>query len=516
MVPQANTGNSFADFLLGIPTYGQVQGLPVVQYRGTQSNLFAQDTWRLTPKLTLNYGLSWYVETPPDPQGWARKAVHGFDPVSGLLTYAALGQLDPKATSTDLNNFAPRFGLAWQSGFLRGAVIRAGAGIYYAQYPWIVAQFPIIFSPPFTGGEVFANPQNNPMPTYVLGENIFPAELIAVLTTTYAKNLPAGTQASALDPNLRTGYISQWNFSIQKGLGKSDSIEWTYMGSSGHRLLYYTDLSQCRPTPDLYCSAAAKPWPRYNLLVWIDSSGNSSYEGLIAKYDHRMAGGLNLRFEYALAKALTDAWQSSQTSSNQISDCRSCDKGPATFDVRHRAVASAVWEVPFGRGRRLGSSISRVVDLVAGAWNLTGIAAFATGQPVYLTAPNQTDGLFDTPLPNRVCDGRDSRLSGNIRNNGFLWFDTACFPVPPAGYFGNSGRTVLNGPGLNNWDVGLEKNFSLAGETTRLQLRAETFNTWNHAQFEQPNGNAGAGANFGRISAARPPRLIQVAAKIYW
>jgi hypothetical protein len=120
------------------------------------------------------------------------------------------------------------------------------------------------------------------------------------------------------------------------------------------------------------------------------------------------------------------------------------------------------------------------------------------------------------PVPNRVCDGRSDNLSNNIRNNGFRWFDSSCFPIPPVGYFGNSGRTVLGGPGIHNWDLGLEKSFLLRGESTRLNLRVEAFNVWNHPQFGQPEGDAGAGTNFGRISSTRAPRVIQVALKVYW
>jgi hypothetical protein len=93
-----------------------------------------------------------------------------------------------------------------------------------------------------------------------------------------------------------------------------------------------------------------------------------------------------------------------------------------------------------------------------------GIATFGAGQPVNLTAPNRTISLVNNPLPNRICDGRSSEISGNLRSNGFLWFDTDCFPVPAVGYFGNSGRTVINGPGLNNWDLGVEKSFGVARE----------------------------------------------------
>lgn len=515
-VPQPNTGNAFADFLLGIPLTGQMTGLPVVEYRGAQFGPFAQDSWRVTPNLTLNYGISWYLETPPDPQGWARNAVHGFDRGSGLITYAALGQIDPKAVSTHFTNVAPRLGLAWQPRFLPETVIRAAAGIYYSQLPWLAFQLPLIISPPFGGGATIANAQTNPVPMHTLGADIFPSVPAAPLTTSYAASLPPGTQGAALDQALRAGNISQWNVSVQKSLGGSDSFELSYMGSRGRHLLYYTDISQCRPTASLFCSAAAKPWPRYDLMIWFDSTSNSSYEGLTVKYDHRLAGGVDVRVEYAFAKALTDAWQSSQTSSNQIASCRRCDYGLATFDVRQRAVASIVWEAPFGQGKRYGANLPRTIDWAVGGWTLSGIVTFAAGQPVYLSAPNQTSAALGTPLPNRVCDGRSDALASNLRTNGFLWFDGGCFPVPAVGYFGNSGRTVLDGPGINNWDLGFEKRFSLARQSTRLTMRVETFNTWNHAQFEQPNGNAGAPAIFGRVSATRPPRLVQLALKIRW
>jgi hypothetical protein len=517
LVPQANTGDSWADFLLGIPASGTVSGLPAVQYRATQFIPFFQDTWRITRNLTVNYGLSWYLETPPDPQGAARKLVHGFDPVTGLLTYAALGQLNPKAVSTDRNNFAPRLGLAWKPAHLKATVIRAAAGMYYAEVPWFVEQLSLSVSPPSGGAAAFTNPQTNPVPAYLLGSNVFPLRPSTTLNASYAANLPPGTIAAGLDPSRRTPYVGQWNFSLEQGLGKSSSVELSYLGSSSHKLVNLTDISQCRPGSDLLCSPASKPWPRYSFLEWIDGSGNASYEGLVAKYQHRMARGLNLQFAYTFAKALADTWQSSLLPYGQITSCRSCSKGPAAFDVRQRAVASAVWEIPFGRGRRFGANVSRGADLAAGGWSLTGIATFATGQPIYLTAPNRTGSLVLDQLPNRVCDGRSGSLSGNIRTNGFLWFDPSCFPLAAVGYFGNSGRTVLNGPGINNWDLGFEKSVPLTAErSVRLMPRVEMFNAWNRTQFLQPDANAGDGTNFGRISAARPPRLTQVSLKLLW
>jgi hypothetical protein len=512
LAPVSGTGDSFADFLLGLPVIGNLAGYPVVQFRATQFTPFFQDTWKLTRNLTLNYGLSWFLETPPDPQSSARALVHSFDLGTGLVRYAGLGQISSQIMGTDRNNFAPRLGLAWKPGFSGSTVIRAGAGIYYSEFPWIFAAFPLGSPSPVGAGQSFTNSLTNPLPTYSLGVNVFPPAPSGGLTNSYASSLPQGTLVTLLNRAYRTAYASQWNLSIQHNVSRNDFVEFTYLGSSAHRPPNIIDIAQCQPTASLFCDPGTRPWPRYGLIGYVDSAGNSSYEAFISKYEHRMGQGLNLRFEYTFGKALSDTWQASNASSNQIANCRRCSKGPTNFDVRHRAVASAVWELPFGRG----NGTSGWENLAIGGWSLTAITTFSTGQPVNLSAPNQTGSPYITPLPNRVCDGRSERLADNTRDNGFLWFDTTCFTIPAVGYFGNSGATVLGGPGINNWDLGIQKVFPLRGEATRLQFRAEMFNAWNHAQFEEPNGNAGAGANFGRISATRPPRLIQLALKLLW
>jgi hypothetical protein len=512
LAPVAGTGDSFADFLLGFPVSGMLIGLPVVQFRATQFTPFFQDTWRMTRNLTLNYGVSWFFETPPAPQGWPRDLVHSFDPNTGLVTYAGLGQTSSQTIDADRNNFAPRLGLAWQPGSRGKIVIRLGTGIYYSEFPWLFAPYPVLSPSPVGSGQSFTNSLTNPVPTYSLGVNVFPPSLSAGLTSAYASSLPQGTLVTLLNRADRTTYASQWNLAIQHNVSPNNFVELSYLGSSAHRLPNVIDMGQCRASASLLCDPATKPWPRYGLILYQDGSGNASNQALIAKYEHRMNQGLNLRFEYTFAKALSDAWQSTNSSANQITICRECSKGPTNFDVRHRAVASAVWELPFGRGRPSGGW----ANIAMRGWTVTAITVFSTGQPVSLTAPNQTGSPFINSLPNRVCDGRSDPLADHIRDNGFLWFDTACFIVPAVGYFGNSGSTVLSGPGIDNYDVGIEKSFTLHREATILQFRAEMFNAWNHAQFQQPNGNAGAGANFGRISASRPPRLIQLACKLLW
>jgi hypothetical protein len=511
--PLANTGDSFADFLLGYPVSGTMNGLPRLPYRFTQYMPYISDTWKVTPTLTLNYGLSWFLPTIPNPQKWARNYAHSFDPTTGLLTYAGLGQVNPQILSFDAKDFAPRFGLAWSPSKLHNTVIRAGAGIYYADSALIEMQFGMV-APPFSNTLAITQTQNNPIPQYQLGQNVFPLLSLPPLSSTFAASLPNGTNAFLLNPDSKMPYISQWNLSIQHSFGNNDLLEVNYLGSSGHRLQNRYDSDQCVPTATLFCNAATKPYSRYAGLLTADFNGNSSYEALIAKYEHRLTAGLNLRVEYTFAKALTDGWESNGSTQSQMADCRACDKGATSFDVRHRAVISTIYDLPFGRNRMFGKSMSPALDLLAGGWTMTAISAFATGTPVFLSGPATTASLNITHRPNRICDGNTSNLLSNLRSNGFLAFDTNCFVNPPTGYFGNAGRDVIYGPGVDNWDIGFQKFFPLGSDKRRLEYRAEMFNAFNHAQFGLPNGNAGAGANFGRVSSAGSPRLIQMGMKL--
>jgi hypothetical protein len=510
---QANTGDSFADFLLGYPVSGTMNGLPRLPYRFTQYMPYVSDTWKVTRTLTLNYGLSWFLATIPEPQKWARNYAHSFDRSTGLLTYAGLGQIDPKILSFDPKDLAPRFGIAWSPSKLRNTVIRAGAGIYYADSALIEMQFGMV-APPFSNTLAVTQAQNNPIPQYQLGRNMFPLLSLPALSSTFAASLPNGTNAFLLNPNSRMPYISQWNLSIQRSFGNNDLVELDYLGSSGHRLQNRYDSDQCVPTAALFCSPATKPWPRYTGLLTADFNGNSSYEAFIAKYEHRLRAGLNLRVEYTLAKAITDSWETGGATQSQIAVCRACDKGPTSFDSRHRVVSSAVYDLPFGRTRTFGRHMARGLDLLAGGWTITAIAVFATGTPIFLSSPATTASLNVTHRPNRLCDGNDSNLRQNLRTNGLLAFNASCFVTPPTGYFGNTGRDVVYGPGPNNWDLGFQKFFPLGSEKRRLEFRAEMFNAFNHAQFGQPNANSGSGANFGHVSTAAAPRLMQMGMKL--
>ncbi|MGH9721852.1 MAG: carboxypeptidase regulatory-like domain-containing protein [Bryobacteraceae bacterium] len=513
LVPQrANTGNSFGDFLLGYNTTGSYRGLPMLPYRFTQLMPYFQDTWKAARSLTLNYGISYFFATVPEPQGWASNLAHGFDESTGLLKFAALGEIDPRVVSRDGNNWTPRLGFAWQPAFMPRTVFRGGAGIYYSDTRLIELQFAMV-GPPFNDSVDIIHNQFEPRPAWILGQNIFPAQPPLPLDKNYASRL-TNAAPFLINERGRDPYMQQWNFSIQHSLTSDNLIELAYLGSSNHRLQNRYDYNQCRVGQDLRCDQATRPWTRYTSLLRADFNGNSSYNALLAKFQHRSSRGLNLNFEYTWAKALNDSREGAASTNAQITNCRRCDKGDASFDVRHRAVVSALYDLPIGRGRAYGAQVPALADALAGGWTVTGIAVFQTGIPFDFSVPATTGAAFVTHLPNRLCDGRDSNLAGNLRDNGFLYFRRECFETPRTGFFGNAGRNTIHGPGIHNWDLGIQKHFPIPlREGMRLQFRAEMFNAFNHAQFSNPAGNL-ASTNYGLVTSARQPRRVQFALKL--
>ncbi|MGH9660077.1 MAG: carboxypeptidase regulatory-like domain-containing protein, partial [Bryobacteraceae bacterium] len=365
-VPQrANTGNSFADFLLGASTTGSYRGLPMLPYRFTQLMPYLQDTWKVSRSLTLNYGISYFYASVPEPQGSARNFAHGFDDATGLLKFAALGEIDPRVVSRDANNWTPRAGFAWQPSFLPRTVVRGGAGLYYSDTRLIELQFAMV-GPPFNDSVDINHNQFLPLPSWILGQNIFPTQPAVPLDRNYAVNL-RNAAPFLINEHGRDPYMQQWNLSLQHSLTGDSLVELDYLGSSSHALQNRYDYNQCRVGADLRCDPATRPYFRYTSLLRADFNGNSSYHALLAKFQHRAARRVNLNFEYTWAKALNDAWEGAASTNAQITDCRRCDKGRASFDVRHRATVSALYELPF-RG-------------LAGGWTVSAIATLQTGIP---------------------------------------------------------------------------------------------------------------------------------------
>lgn len=505
LVPAGGSGNAFADYLLGTPDRGSTRGLPMLQYRHTQFMPYVQDTWKVRRNLTLNWGISWFKDTIPNPRGSAADYPHGFDPATGLLEFAVLGQVDPRVIEPDSNNIAPRFGIAWQVD--DKTVLRAGGGVYFSDMQLIELQFAAV-GPPFTNS-VDAINTGKLIPEFIPGVNIFPVIPLPPIDENFASNLPAGITPFTLQEEGRTPYVQQWNLSLQRTLGRSSMLELSYLGNSGHRQQNRYDNNQCQVTADLFCDRATRPYPQYRAILQSDFNANSSFNALVARFHHRMSRGVDLRVEYTFGKALYDGWELGGATNNQIATNRALDKGPTSFNVRNRLVTSLLWELPFGRDRAFGSGMSRAADYVVGGWNVSTIATFSNGLPIFITVPNRTGSPFVGHRPNRTCSGNLSSV--DLRSNR-QFIDTSCFQDTERGFFGNSERAPISGPGLNNFVIGIQKDFELA-ESKLLEFRLEMFNAFNHAQFRNPNGSV-ANRNFGLVSAARQPRVVQMALKL--
>jgi hypothetical protein len=336
----------------------------------------------------------------------------------------------------------------------------------------IEAQFSAV-APPFQNSVAILNSQFSPQPTYVLGNNVFPVIAVPPLTKDFAASLPQGFAPFAASQDSRTPYVTQWNFSVQHTIRANDLLEADYVGTSAHKQQDRYDIDQCVATASLFCNVATRPYPRYNSILFSNNSGNLSYEALILKYQRQFSRGLTLLASYTFSKTLSDSWETATSTVSQIAACRACDKGPVSYDIPHRLVISTVYELPLGRGRAFGAHLPRAADVVLGGWNLNGILTFSSGTAFTVTSPNRSGSNFSSVRANRLCNGADSHLIGSLRSNGGYLFDTSCFTAPAAGFFGTSGRGILHGPGVNNWDGAVVKTFPIK-DASRLEFRGSS------------------------------------------
>lgn len=496
------TFNALGDLLLGFPLLTSVAQVDnPQQLRTTSYNVFIDDSFRITPKLTLNAGLRYEFNTPPvDAADRARV----FDMVTRTIVTPGTNGVPRGGHESDKNNFAPRVGLAWTIGDEGSTVLRAGYGVYYDQLPLAPGEALYFNSPLFDNNIFFSLPGlpltlNNPFPTF------FP--------------LPLPDSAFAIQRDLRTGYMQHWNANVQQSFGSSRILEIAYVGSKGTKLLTARDINQPQPSvlpPGL--PVVPRPDPRFDDIDIIESRAHSSYHSLQARFQQRFSRGLAALASYTWSKSLDDA-SNFFTSTGDANfpqnsyDLRS-ERGRSNFDVRHRLSFSYTYDLPFGHGRQYLADNGWVTTLLSG-WQTFGILTFQSGAPFTVALLSEIDnsgtgrsllGFGANDRPNVV---RNPTLSNPTPER---WFDTTAFVFPAPGTFGNAGRNILDGPGYQNFNASLVKRTAIT-ERLNLQLRAEVFNLFNHPNFGFPDNFLGS-PSFGRITTARDPRHIQFGAKL--
>lgn len=448
---------------------------------------FAQDTWKISPRLTVTYGLRWDVN--PALQGKNRDndpfTVNGLDNPA-TITLALRGT---PLYETTYGNFAPRVGVAYQFRGIRNwdAAMRAGFGVFYdlgqGSLGGVSSFFPYSVDKSFSSSPFPLSPQDAAPPA---------------LKT----NLPVATMLVA-DPHLKLPRTYQWNVAIEQSIGNNQSISATYVGASGRQLLRVTNLFNVNPD--------------FQFIALTDNSATSDYNALQVKFERRLSRGLQALGSYSWSHSIdiasTDAIATNINTPGQIADPE-IDRGNSNFDIRHAVSAGVTYELPVLSGWSIDSFLyARSAPPV----NIVGSSFFAAGTQL-------------APRPN-VIPGVPLEIQGSQFPGGKS-FNRAAFSAAPAGTQGNLGRNVLRGFGAWQMDLALQKQFHLT-ERFALRFRAEFFNLFNHPNFGSPTnvitsplfgratqtlanslGSGGANGGFNPLYQLGGPRSIQFALKL--
>jgi Carboxypeptidase regulatory-like domain/TonB-dependent Receptor Plug Domain len=528
-----DTGNQFANMLLGNYTSAsQTKGIFYGDFRENSLEWFVQDSWKVNRRLTVEYGIRWAYEGPTYSQGqflqnyfftnlFDRSKAVKIQTASGVTNGTIIaGSGDPfqgmvQENSNGLplggvehrrNNWAPRLGMSYDPFGDGKTAIRIGGGMFYERIQQNVYNFgglgnpPLVITPQFYGGNI---------------DGLSPS-LVASGTLS-----PVGIRA--IDRKGQVPTVFSWSVDIQRELGKRTSLDVGYVGNLGRHLIYNRDLGQLPLNTTTavgttilsavnFTNNAIRPFPGYTNVTYSEFGATSNYNALQMRLSRRFAKALTANVSYVWSKAL-DETDADGTTIGYYLDRRR-EYAPAGFDRRHAFNIDYVYELPaFAKSNGLAK---RTIN----GWQLAGITRFWSGTPMDVTANGD---------PGTLGGGqRADYLGGQIYNDNYKstlqYFNPLVFGRPANGTLGTFGRDVLYGPGYSNWDISLYKNTNIT-EHVKLQLRVETFNTFNHTQFTNPGSGisvpnpstavttATAGST-GRVTATRDPRNMQLGLKL--
>ncbi len=540
------TGLAIANMALGLySNYAELGERAFTKWRALATDIFVQDSWRPTSKLTIEGGIRWGIWPPWysttnnianfDPRFYdpARAAIidprtgrlvggsryngivlpgDGFEGEGGNLGVAqdpavlALFSGEPRGFSeTHYNAIQPRFGLSYQIN--EKTIARASAGASHNRVT--------LNDSTLLGG----NPPFQPMVTIANGSVDNPGG-----GSTGGTDLPFGIQGQ--DPVFKHPTAWMWSFGVQREVPLGFVVDVTYVGRRGLYLQRERNINQLEPgtiqaNPGVNV-AALRPFTGYGAIRISENSGRSLYNGLQVSADRRYSNGVKVGVAYTLGKSEDNGSDKRNVLWNSYDDTDFW--GPSNFDRTHVLNFYYIYDLPFWRDQ------TTLLRNLLGGWQISGATFFRTGTPFSVVRTNDIAGVGDGAFGQPVMLVGDPNAGANKRfsngNDSNFWFNPAAFADPASGTFGNAPRNLLRNPGDQQWDIALFKNFSVGG-TRRMQFRAEFFNFPNHsnlggdpnsatrgAQTAQLNGNLGyadpSNANFGRITTKFGNRDIQL------
>jgi hypothetical protein len=604
------SSNLYPNYLLGMPDQYGEGSAQSENVRSTAFYVYAQDSWKIKPNITMNYGLRWEFNTPiadishhvqtfrPGQSSTVYPCVDtvntdcGSQTPIGLVVPGDQG-VPPGLTQSYYKAIAPRIGIAWSPGKSGKTTFRAGFGMFYNPIEQLVLeQFGA--EPPFGGSIFLSETQFNTPFVSQDGNTTYPNPFNGFITPKPGTPQDWGVFEPILlygdfQPHMRSQYSDQYNFTIQRELSRDTKLEIAYVGSQGHRLLATHDVNysnpqtcldiiniananpnnvtdgfgdqstcgqfledssfqvtvpagynfhmpngsvvagtgqtlnfvglrpysspQCNPvTGSLGNGCPASGVPVFTSVFAQDTIANSAYNSLQVSMDKRFAHGLQFTAAYTFSKSLDEA-SSFEGILNPLPGAN--NRSLSLFDARNRFVISYYWELP-------GRKFSGVAGKVLNGWALSGITTYQTGFPIRITsdADNELMNSFDFELPGEPDQLAPFKVQ-HPQSNGNYYFNPQTFTedttADPSllGRVGSAPRTICCGPGISNTDVAAMKNIALS-ETKRFEFRAELFNVFNHTQFYNPDGNSTDGSQFGQVTQAKDPRLVQFALKFFF
>jgi hypothetical protein len=548
--PLKNSGEGMADFFLGLPTaFGR--GLTSGGWEQTSSVIsgYGQDTWRVSDHLTLTLGLRYEAHTP-----WveSNNQQDNFDPVTGKLEIANQGGASRALYDGVYGGkaFQPRLGFAWTPSMFNGHTVVRGAFTVSDYLEGTGTNLRLPINPPFSGGASAGEFQtqylSQALPTTTASDGI----IVAAPAGTACPNFTcfANSTFRLWDQNVQPAIDDQWNLTIQHQFGSDTTLQVGYVGQTAYHLMVPFFYGQPVAQPATSCGKppCTSPSPFFAngdgpaLIAEINptgggtvsgtqSNGRMMYNALQAVFQKAPSHGLQYQVAYTYGKCMTNnsgyygTWSNARASNTaspywqNIYDPKA-EWSPCYYDETHNLTSYAVYELPFGKGKKFGGDMNKAVDAVVGGWTVSPIVTLHTGFPMGLyTSGKDLTGTASRGL-RPDCNGTNTVFGRQnataAQGGGILWFDPSNYSNP-AGY-GTCAPQIgqLRGPGFYNWDLSLQKNFHLT-ERFKLQFRSDFLNAFNRVNLAAPNTTV-ATSTTGVINFSQPARNIQFALKLYY
>jgi hypothetical protein len=520
-----NSGDSFASFLLGLPSNFSEASTTQQNLVQTSFDPWIQDDWKISRHLTFNLGLRWEPYLPcHDTMG----PLAGFLPgvKSTIIPLAPAGLVlsgDPTIPASVIHSYwrqlSPRFGFAWDVSGDGKTVIRGGYGIFRSGAEFFGMQRQVATTAPTRTASIsIPNPPSfaNPFAGY---QGPIPFPFQAPTQAQLASYVyPTNSALRALDPATRPGYSQNWNFTVERQVFKDTAVTISYVGNH-----FLNNLSRYNANPALYGPGAStsntnsrRLYPGFAGITLGASISHGNYHGLQTQITKRAARGLTILANYTWSKAMdidsTGAFGAALGAAPKDPFNFKLSTGPADFDLTHQAKIAAIYDLP-----KLNRGPSALLH-AANGWQINSMVLARTGYP--FTCQSGVDNSLSN-VGNDTCDQIDPQSSRPAGANPMqMWFNTSAFAANAIGTFGNSGRNALRQPGTVNVNASAFRMFRVT-EKVQAEFRVEAFNAFNHASlrlFKITNAYSSAqtrtSPTFGKITAAMDPRLMQVALKL--